>query len=197
MIPAKLQLKIFTAKGTAHVAAEELIPVFHGWIKRSVLPELLVDVANYAHVPEGPGVVLIGHENDYGIDDAEGRQGLLYNRKRQGPAPADRLADAFRRALNAAVLLEGDAALAGKLVFDPGQLLLRCNDRLAAPSDAATEAAVRPELEALCARLYGPGKFALTRVGEPRQLFGIAISAGSPPPLVTLLERAGGTPKAL
>ena len=66
----------------------------------------MIDVANYAHVPKGPGVVLIGHGSDYFIDEGEGRLGLLHSRKRGAPDAGDRLADAFRRTLHAASLLE-------------------------------------------------------------------------------------------
>src|SRR5215470_2549285 len=131
----KLQLKIFATPDSARaVSLEAFIPVFHRWIKERLLPELVIDVANYAHVPQGPGVVLIGHGSDYFIDHGEGRMGLLYNRKRMAPAPDARLHDAFRRAIHAALLLEKDAALAGKLRFGTKEWLLRINDRLAAPN---------------------------------------------------------------
>ena len=38
------------------------IPVFHRWIQRNVCEELLIDVADYRHVPAGPGVLLVGHD---------------------------------------------------------------------------------------------------------------------------------------
>jgi hypothetical protein len=197
MDASKLQLKIFTAPaaGTTRVASETLIPVFHAWIKDKVLPELLLDVANYGHVPQGPGVVLIGHGSDYAIDESEGRQGLLFNRKRLGADPAQRLEDTFRRTLHAAGLLEQNSVLAGELSFDTTEFLFRINDRLAAPNTVATFTAVRPELEAFCARLFGAGQFTLTATGEARQLFGITIKAKTALPLATLLERAGGAPK--
>src|SRR5256885_7330020 len=103
----KLQVKVF-AEGHPGLAPESFIPVFHGWIKHRLLPELMIDVANYAHVPKGPGVVLIGHACDYFMDEAEGRLGLLHSRKRSAPDAAERLGDAFRRALHAASLLEAD-----------------------------------------------------------------------------------------
>jgi hypothetical protein len=194
MDASKLQLKIFTSTKAAPLPSDTFIPIFHEWIKNAALPELLVDVANYAHVPRGPGVVLIGHANDYGMDESEGRQGLLYNRKRQAPAPEQRLADTFRRALHAAALLEQEATVAGKLAFDTSELLLRINDRLAAPNTDATFAAVRPELEKVCTQLFGAGTFTLSRTGEPRQLFSVTIKAKNAPSLATLLERAGGPP---
>ena len=39
----------------ADVDLEPLIPIFHDWIRDRVFEELLLDVADYRHVPEGPG----------------------------------------------------------------------------------------------------------------------------------------------
>src|SRR4051812_46624230 len=97
----KLQLKIY-AEPTHGLELDAYIPVFHAWIKHHVLKDLLIDVANYAHVPNGPGVALIGHGADYFMDEGEGRLGLLYNRKRAAPEPGARLGDAFRSVVHAA-----------------------------------------------------------------------------------------------
>ena len=195
MDAAKLQLKIFTAPGS-DIPSEEFIPVLHTFIKHQKLPELLIDVANYTHVPRGPGVVLIGHGTDYFIDESVGRQGLLFNRKRQAPPPAERLQDTFARALHAAVVLEGEPALAGKLKFATDELMFRINDRLMAPNNDGTMESVRGELEAFCTRLFGAAGFSLTRVGHARELFAVSIKINQPAPLATLLERVGGAPKA-
>src|SRR5262245_59492237 len=190
----KLQVKIF-AEPAPGLALETFIPVFHRWIKNQVLKELTIDVANYAHVPEGPGVVLIGHGADYFMDEGEGRLGLLHNRKRSGPGPAERLEDLARRTLHAASLLEKDLTLMGKLRFATGELLFRINDRLAGPNSDDTLAVVKPELEALAKKLYA-GPFQLTRIGDPKGLFSVKITSSAAPPLATLLDRAGGPPGA-
>jgi hypothetical protein len=190
----KLQLKIYATPASAKaVEPEALIPVFHRWIKDHVLPELVIDVANYGHVPEGPGVVLIGHGADYFMDVGEGRLGLLHNRKRSGPAAGERLSDLTRRTLHAATLLEKEAALGGKLAFATNELLFRINDRLAAPNTDATFAAVKGELEALGKQLFA-GPFALAREGGPKELFAVRFKSATSAPLATLLERAGGVP---
>jgi hypothetical protein len=192
----KLQLKIYaTPEAAKAVQPEALIPVFHRWIKDHALPELLIDVANYGHVPEGPGVVLIGHGADYFMDEGEGRLGLLHNRKRSGPAAGERLGDLARRTLHAASLLEKDASLGGKLRFETNELLFRINDRLAAPNTDATFAALKGELEALAKQLFA-GPFELQRDGGPKELFAVRIKSGAGAPLATLLERAGGVPGA-
>jgi hypothetical protein len=189
----KLQVKVFTAGGASKLELAPFIPVFHDWIKHHRLPELLIDVANYAHVPRGPGVALIGHQGDYYIDEAEGRPGLLYGRKRQaGPdQPDERLVDAFRRALQAAVLLEGDSGLAG-LRFRGDELLFRVNDRLLAPPGEDTFAAFRPALDALCSRLFAGAPHQLTLVGGPKELFSVRITSPGASDARTLLDRLGG-----
>ncbi len=189
----KLQLKIFVAPESARaLELDAFIPVFHRWIKERVLPELLVDVANYAHVPQGPGIVLIGHGADYFMDEGEARLGLLHNRKRAGAAPADRLADLARRTLHAASLLEQDPSLSGKIRFATNELLFRINDRLL-PNTDGTLAAVRAELDALAKRIF-QGSFDLKRTGGPKELFSVRLTSVASVPLSTLLERAGGPP---
>jgi hypothetical protein len=89
---------------------------------RRLLPELTIDVANYGHVRQGPGVVLIGRGADYFKDEGEGAPGLLHNRKRAGLAPDERLSDLARRTLHAASLLERDLALTGKIKFATNEL---------------------------------------------------------------------------
>jgi hypothetical protein len=192
----KLQLKIFVGRDSVRPHAEAIIPVFHKWVREHVMPELLIDVSNYAHVPEGPSVLVIGHATDYVYDEGGGRAGLLCNRKRQSPAPSERLSDLARRTFFAANLFERDPAFGGKLHFATGELLFRINDRLAASNDDATFAAVKPELEALARRLY-ESPFELTRVGGPADLFAVRITSPNAVPLATLLERAGGAPTAI
>lgn len=192
MDATKLQVKVF-ASAHEGVTPEAFIPIFHEWIKNHVLTELMIDVANYAHVPKGPGVVLIGHNFDTFIDESEGRFGVLHNRKRGTPPPGERLADAVRRALHAASLLEAEPALAGKLRFSTGELLVRVNDRLAAPNTDATFAALAPEIEALGTKLFaGPVK--LRRAGDAKSLFGVSVTGTPASDLAALLGRLGGAP---
>src|SRR5215213_8671932 len=81
--------------------------VFNSWIQNHVLEELLIDVADYLHVHNGPGIMLIGHEADYSLDQRAGRLGLLYNRKEpiEG-GTQEKLAQAVRAALTVAQILE-------------------------------------------------------------------------------------------
>jgi hypothetical protein len=186
----KLQVKLFLDRPLA-AGIEPFIAVFHAWIKHRRLPELLIDVANYAHVPKGPGVALIGNDGDYFIDETDGRAGLLYSRKREAPPPGERLRDAFRRAINAALLLEQEQSV-GPLRFRSDELLFRINDRLLAPSNEGTFAALRPALDAFCTELFAGAGHQLSLASTPKQLFAVKITTEGKVDLPALLGRLGG-----
>ncbi len=173
----KLDLKVL-ARAESTAEAEEFIPVFHRWITERVLPELLIDVADYSHVPEGPGVLLIGHDAQYSYDQGRGEPGLLYSRRRetspalQGIGRLDRrieslLACAFR----ACDLIEAELQLEGRVAFDRHRLELRVNDRLVARDDDTVAALESAFSQALFAAGVGNGDapVALERTGEARE----------------------------
>ncbi|HEX7900156.1 MAG TPA: hypothetical protein VF950_20480 [Planctomycetota bacterium] len=139
---------------------EEFIPVFHGWIQRKAVDGLLVDVADYSHLPQSPGVVLVGFEADRSMDATEGPLGLLYLRKRPGAS----LKDAWRATLDSCAKLEDEPALKGRLRFSPAESLFIANDRLEAPNDGATWAKLEPELKALL-----PGASITRDSADPRR----------------------------
>jgi hypothetical protein len=182
----------FYAADPGAVELEAVVPVFHRWIQTRALPELLIDVADYAHVPDGPGVVLIGHEADYFLDRHEGPLGLLYNRKRLGAgSPAERLRGALRQALTACRLLERELG-GGGLRFCGERLRFVANDRLAMPSGEEAFAALRPELEAALAVLYAGGATRIERdATDPRDRLTVHASVRDPVDVGTLLGRLG------
>ena len=166
------------------------IPVFHRWIQEQALPGLLIDVADYRHVPEGPGVVLVAHEAIYGLDQGGGRLGLLYNRRtRLDAAPADALPQAFRAALEACRKLEQEPEFAGTLSFAGGACEVVVNDRALAPNDAATGARLRAALEPLLDRLWGAGSYTVTPLGEARDRLGLSARSSAAHTAADLLDR--------
>ena len=140
------------------------IPLFHRWIQGRGLDGVPIDVADYAHVPDGPGVMLIGDEADRAIDLGEGRPGVVYQRKRHGEGSLeDRFAASIEAVDRAATEIEVDPAAAG-VRFGRDEILVRVNDRRLAPNEDATLDALRPSLEGALARVR-PGRTAeITRV---------------------------------
>jgi hypothetical protein len=194
MTPHRIAVKFFAAPDPA--AAVDLHPfigIFHRFIQQAALPGLLIDVADYAHVPEGPGVVLIGHDVDYGIDLGGGQAGLLTTRKRLDGAPlAESLRDALRRALAALAAVEAEAE--AKLRFATSGFRLDVLDRLAAPNHPEGFAAVQQAATPVLTALYGAGAFRVEHESEvdPRRPLALQVRAqGAVPGAAALAERLG------
>jgi hypothetical protein len=173
----------------------ELVPIFHEWIQNDRLEdELLIDVADYTHVHHGPGVLLIGHTAQYGLDGGEGRPGLLYRCRRAAEGGArTRLRAAFRSVLRACRLLEQESALRGRLRFRTDEALLRIQNRLLAPNTREALEALRSELEPVLADLYrGAERITTDQVGLPAEPFSVRITVEGTPDLGTLLARVDG-----
>ncbi|MGB1253073.1 MAG: hypothetical protein ACPG8W_20840 [Candidatus Promineifilaceae bacterium] len=156
MIPQKIQLKLFLTKNS-RVDLHSIIPVFHRWIQTNAVDGLLIDVANYAHVPTGPGVMLVGHEVDYAIDLSDGRVGLLHTRKPSRTAGVQTFSEQLQTAI--AALLKASEALTNEptlnLKFAPDEIELRIIDRLVAPNSASAFDTLRPAFADAFAKTVG------------------------------------------
>lgn len=171
---------------------DALIPVFHGWIRDGrIEDQLLIDVADYRHVPGGPLLMLVGHEAHYVIDAEDGELGLLYNARRDeiGPAP-ERLRDAFVHAVRACRLLESEPSFKG-VHFSTSRLLVRVVSRLAAPNRDETMEAFRADLESFLGEVFPGQTCSLRRVeDDPRGPFRVDVRVeGTAPALHELAAR--------
>jgi hypothetical protein len=175
----KISVKLFVEKDQFGPA--EFVPVFHRWIQDKVLEDhLAIDVADYAHVPAGPGSLLVAHEANVHMDRVEDRLGLLYFRKTASPGTfADRLKAAILNAIKAAAKMEQEEGFAGRLKFRTDELQIRLNDRLNAPNTPQTFAAVKADLEAIANDLYGAGKGTVEYVISPKQVFTVKVTGPS------------------
>jgi len=186
----ELSVKLFVADASG-VRLGELIPVFHRWIKESLLEdELQIDVASYEHVPKGPGIVLVCDKAHYYFDMRAGQAGLRYRGRREARGTgADGVSRALRAALNAARLLEIDPALEGRYRFRTDELEFGIYDRLLAPSGEATLASVRPGLEEAVRELYQVDSPVLELSSGGREPFMVTVKPGASPSVEQLLER--------
>jgi hypothetical protein len=159
--------------------------VFNTWIQNHALEELLIDVADYLHVHNGPGLMLIGHEADYSLDNRAGRLGLLYNRKEQLEGTAqEKLAQAARAVLTAAQLLEKENGLQ----FNTQEVQVIINDRLLAPNTTETFASLESDLRAFFDKLYNGTKYTITHNTDPRERFTVDVKAVTRFDVETLLK---------
>jgi len=153
-----------------------LIPVFHSWIQDQIFDDRLLDVADYRHVHHGPGVVLIGHEGDYSVDNTDGRLGVRYNRK----TPIDgsnegRLKQAARAALRACERLESEKSLGGKLRVNGQDVEVFINDRLLAPNRDETREELDPDFKQFAGELFRGNEYSLSYESDARKLLSVSL----------------------
>jgi hypothetical protein len=183
-----VNVKLLLEAGNA-ARLEPLIPIFHNWIENQNGDELLIDVADYSHVPAGPGVVLIGHEANYSVDNTDNRLGVRYNRKAafDGDNQAC-LAQAARAALNACRLLESEPRLDGQFRFNGRDIEVFVSDRLIAPNNTATREAMDPEFHQFSRKIFQGRQYSVSYGGDPRGLFAAHLKSAQSFSVAELLE---------
>jgi len=169
----KIGVKIFVSNPQA-IKLRDFIGVFQGWIQQQkVEGHQLIDVHDYSHVENGPGILLVAHEGNFSMDQAGGRLGLFYYRKRPlGGGFEANLKNVLRTALDACKALESETALKG-IKFKTDEVLVVANDRLLAPNDAAT----RSKLEPIITKAFGKAKLA-PQSGDPRERLAFVVTLG-------------------
>ena len=169
----KLGIKIFVANPQA-VNLRDFIAVFHRWIQQQKIEgHQLIDVHDYSHVHNGPGILLVAHEGNFSLDQEGGRLGLLYYRKRplEGGLESN-LKIVLEAALQASKFLESEPELKG-IKFQTDEVLVVTNDRLLAPNDAAT----RAKLEPVIAKALGKTKLA-PQSADSRERLAFVVTRG-------------------
>jgi|SRR5690348_12911744 len=177
----KLAFKLFFDPASSAPGPGEFVPVFHSWIQQHSVPDhLLIDVADYSHVPEGPQTVLVSHEAIFAIDYAEARPGLQYFRKQPivgAESFAERLRKVFRIELESCAKLEEDPRLKGRVRFRTDEIVFRIHDRLLAPNEPGVFAELRPDLQAFASELFHGAPVTLEQRGTAQDLFEVRIKS--------------------
>ncbi len=179
-----INIKVFASSG-AKIDLAKVNRVFHEWIQNGPGEELLIDVADYAHVPAGPGMMVIGHHANYSLDYVlEERPGLLYNRKTiLSGENTDRLRDALQRAFAACDRLERHALTAG-LRFNRQDLLVVINDRALIANDEGVFQRVKPDFDAVFGDVFADAHRLEFVNGDPRDRFTVRVTATREPAVV-------------
>lgn len=185
----RIQVKAFV-EDPSRIELSALIPVFHKWIQTDALDEMLIDVGNYEHVPDGPGILLIAHEADYALD-VLGAPGLLYTRKRDVPESIGEAVELSLRSVFKAVrLLEEDSSLDGTYKFRTDELEIRFLDRLQVPNRPESLDVVHDEVERVLKGLYRVDSVEISVVEEDARLpFAVRVRLPANPEASVLAQR--------
>jgi len=170
-------VKIFV-DGELAVDLERFIEGFHGWVAGQSMAEMMIDVADYRHVPDGPGVVIVGLEADYAIDNMGGRWGLRYNRKGAVEGRnADRLRQAFAAAAATCARLEAEFE---GLRFSRQEFAIFVNDRALAPNNEETRSQLRAEIDSLVKEQLSVADYSAELTEDPRRLAEATVKLATP-----------------
>ena len=108
----------------------DFIPELHQWIQNdSIDDHLLIDVVDYSHIPDGPGIMLVAHEGHFSLDQENFKPGLLYMRKKNiSGSFKDRFNKVLSITIQSAQLLKNNN-INKKLDFSNNSLRFISNDR--------------------------------------------------------------------
>ena len=172
------------------VPSADFILFFHRMIQEGgVKWEVPIDVTDYSHVPDGPGVMLICHEAHYSTDRGGGRLGLRCATKRGASgSAADRIRWVIGKTLRMAAAMEAHEVLRGRVSFNTSAVTLWVEDRLVAPNDEATYRELAPVTAEVVGGAWGyPPK--ISHGGPGKECLRIEIATPERPAISEILAR--------
>lgn len=141
----KLSLKVFTE------SAVPLLPfmdTFNECIQNKSIPGTLIDVADYTHMSQGPGVVLVSHEANWSMDEQNGKLGLLYTSKIESTEESltQHMQTLFENVCKVCEILEATPRHKG-LKFNTNHLQWLVNDRLTGKNTTENQSLFKTAIE--------------------------------------------------
>ena len=186
----RISAKLYVEDSSA-VTPTALIPVFHRWISDGAVEGLLIDVADYKHVPEGPGIMLIGHEGDYSVEYTDGVPAFRYERKRDRPSELrEQIHQVLRLTLIGANTLAETPDPHGPIGFRTDEVVVSIADRLRAANTAENFESIKHEVEAAVAEIYGAVVETVEHISEDARVpLGFRVRIDKAPALNELAGR--------
>ncbi len=180
----RIDLKVFV-DAPADANLDPILTVFDRWRQEDGAASDWIDLADYAHMKRGPGVMMAGKREHFAIDTNEPGIGILCSvRAGLSGTSEERFAEAFRRHLALAKRLIGEPEWPAEFAVRSGEWEVSINDRLGFPNTDENEAVLRPALES--ATKGFSGNVELTRDSDPQRRLGWSIRAAEAPPLSDL-----------
>ena len=134
---------------------KDFIPVFHNWIQDKVIYDhLLIDVADYSHIPDGPGIMLIAHEGHFSLDQESYKPGIMYMRKTDIDGDfKQRFVQVLTTTIQAANCLRNNN-INKKINFINNSFRFIANDRLFANNTIENQTLYQDKIQNVLAEVY-------------------------------------------
>jgi len=155
-----------------------LLAIFGRW--RLEEGEKIIDLADYLHVPEGPGCLLVSHLWQFGIDLGDGQPGLFYSSRMGLSGEAqERFTKVIRDCVEKSKRLLGESDIPQTIRPRWDEIEVIANDRVLAPNTDEIDELLRPGLTATLDRFYGTDGFTIEREKDPSLRLGYRVKAES------------------
>ena len=160
--------------------SKDFIPVFHSWIQnKAVEDHLLIDVADYSHIHDGPGVMLVAHEGNFSLDQESQQPGIMYMRKTE-------IAGSFTERFNMVLSIVIKAAnrlsdnnICKQVDFKPNSLRFIANDRLYAENTADTQDFYKLKIQKALNEKYPGRQFEFGDVSDENERLAFTVNFSS------------------
>ena len=173
----KIDVK-FPLETTAEFNHDVLLSIFGRW--RLEEHEEIIDLADYLHVPDSPGCLLVSHRWQFGIDSGGGQPGLFYSSRKGLRGEADqRFTQVIQGCLEKGKRLLAEGEIPDSVRPRLGELNIVINDRVLAPNSDETDDVLAPGIRAVADRLYGKDGYEIERERDPRRRLGYLVRAKS------------------
>jgi len=175
-----LMVKIYCA-GSEGIILDDFTPMFNKWIQENESDKVLVDVASYGHVPYGPGILLIGHDENYSMEyGVENKLGLLFSVKEErAGSNIERVEYAIKAAVAACKKIMQDEDYKDKIKFDFNGLVVSINDRCIVGNTEDGFKFIDAEFKDLFCKYFSKKSVKIEKVSQdPRDRLAIRVSAG-------------------
>jgi hypothetical protein len=184
-----IHLKLL-AKAPPNFSADPFLSIFARQRDEQESFENWVDLADYAHMPRGVGMVLVGHRANFSIDLGDPGPGFLYAGKLGLTGSVEeRVLKTFGRCLALMEVLLEQPEYPHSLEPSWGAWELVINDRLAAPNTAQTDTTLRTGIEAALDFLFGANDYKIELQSDPRKRYGVSIRTHRIPTLGELKSK--------
>ena len=172
----KFGVKLFINANESY-NSKEFIPVFHNWIQDKIIDDhLLIDVADYSHIPDGPGVMLISHEGNFSLDQENQQPGIMYMRKTE-------IAGSFKERFNTvlstvikAANLVSDININKQVDFKPNLFRFITNDRLYAENTANNQDLYKEKIQNVLDGKYPDHQFEFGDVSDENERLAFTVN---------------------
>ena len=174
----RIDVKVL-AEAPAGLSLDPFLAIFSRWRKQQDESDW-IDFADYAHMPNGAGIMLIGKQGSFSVNQDSPGIGLLYSgRKDFGGAFDQRVIEAFRRCLRLTKPLLAEPDYPKQLKLLPGSWEIFINDRLNFPNTDETDRRLRRPIESALNTLFGASNYSLERETDPQRRYAFSVRAQS------------------